>query len=130
MIIVIILFILLIGLCTIASTYSIIIEVTNNNGQNEIINNLNINKDDVNNKGKAEVIIAKHRNGPTGVVELYFKDECTKFLNLNNDTGEPLDEVNQQATSRSKEVEGLEDLPVNVEENLQATVKSVDDEIF
>jgi replicative DNA helicase len=81
-------------------------------------------------KNVAEIIIAKHRNGPTGVVELYFKDECTKFLNLNNDTGEPLDEANQQATSRSKEVEGLEDLPVNVEENLQATVKSVDDEIF
>lgn len=29
-----------------------------------------------------EVIIAKHRNGPTGTIELVFKKEFTKFLNL------------------------------------------------
>lgn len=29
-----------------------------------------------------ELIIAKHRNGPTGTVELMFKKEFTKFLNL------------------------------------------------
>ena len=39
---VIILLILLVGLCTIASTYSIIIEVTNNNGENEIVNQINV----------------------------------------------------------------------------------------
>lgn len=32
-----------------------------------------------------EVIIAKHRNGPTGTVELMFKKEFTKFLNLSQD---------------------------------------------
>ncbi|NLY20579.1 MAG: replicative DNA helicase [Tissierellia bacterium] len=32
-----------------------------------------------------EVIIAKHRNGPTGVVELLFKPEYTKFVNLTYD---------------------------------------------
>lgn len=30
----------------------------------------------------AEVIITKHRNGPTGTVKLLFKPELTKFLNL------------------------------------------------
>ena len=30
----------------------------------------------------AEVIIAKHRNGPTGTVKLYWMGEYTKFKNL------------------------------------------------
>ncbi|MFC1478767.1 replicative DNA helicase [Candidatus Margulisiibacteriota bacterium] len=34
----------------------------------------------VENKNQAQVIIAKHRNGPTGKVELVFKKEITKFL--------------------------------------------------
>ena len=29
-----------------------------------------------------ELIVAKHRNGPTGRVNLYFKNECTKFISL------------------------------------------------
>ncbi len=33
-------------------------------------------------KNIGEVIIAKHRNGPTGTVELVFMGEYTKFLNL------------------------------------------------
>ena len=32
-------------------------------------------------KNIAEVIIAKHRNGPTGVVELVFRDKLAKFEN-------------------------------------------------
>jgi replicative DNA helicase len=32
--------------------------------------------------GIAEVIIAKHRNGPTGVVKLAFLREFTRFENL------------------------------------------------
>ena len=30
-----------------------------------------------------ELIIAKHRNGPTGKVSLFFKNDCTKFIGLN-----------------------------------------------
>lgn len=33
----------------------------------------------------AEILIEKHRNGPTGTVKLYFKGECTKFMNLTDE---------------------------------------------
>ena len=33
-------------------------------------------------KGSAEVIIAKHRNGPTGTVQLAFLDHFTRFANM------------------------------------------------
>jgi len=33
-------------------------------------------------RGLAEVIITKHRNGPTGTIKLLFQPELTKFLNL------------------------------------------------
>ncbi|MCL4449257.1 MAG: replicative DNA helicase [Actinobacteria bacterium] len=33
-------------------------------------------------KGKAEIMIAKHRNGPTGMVYLTFMEQYTKFLNM------------------------------------------------
>ena len=35
-------------------------------------------------KGKAEVIIGKHRAGPTGTVNLAFRGEYTRFENLSN----------------------------------------------
>ncbi len=37
---------------------------------------------DSDDKGKAEVIISKHRNGPTGTVKLAFLEEFAKFENL------------------------------------------------
>lgn len=33
----------------------------------------------------AEILIRKHRNGDTGDVKLYFKGECTKFLNISSE---------------------------------------------
>lgn len=38
-------------------------------------------------KGIAEVIIAKHRNGPVGTIELGFLKEFTKFVNLDKRQG-------------------------------------------
>jgi replicative DNA helicase len=35
-------------------------------------------------KGTAEIILAKHRNGPTGVAHLTFLDDCTRFENAEN----------------------------------------------
>src|SRR5262249_60156265 len=40
------------------------------------------NPDDADNKGLAELIIAKHRNGETGIVELVFLGEFTSFKTL------------------------------------------------
>jgi len=37
------------------------------------------------NKGKAEVIVAKHRNGPTGKFDLIFREQYTKFQNFYRD---------------------------------------------
>jgi len=39
------------------------------------------NKDTPANKGEAEVIVAKQRNGPIGKVNLTFNSSCTRFLN-------------------------------------------------
>jgi replicative DNA helicase len=36
-------------------------------------------------RGTAEVIVAKHRNGPTGVARLAFLDHLTKFANMARD---------------------------------------------
>ena len=38
-------------------------------------------------RGMAEVIIAKHRNGPTGLIKLAFLNQYTRFVNMAKDTG-------------------------------------------
>ncbi|MBQ2432190.1 MAG: replicative DNA helicase [Peptococcaceae bacterium] len=43
--------------------------------------------EDSDKKGQAEIIIAKHRNGATGSVDLSFRKEFTKFVNLSRMPG-------------------------------------------
>ncbi len=44
------------------------------------------NKNSPDNKGKAEIIIAKQRNGPTGEIPLTFMSHCTRFVNYTDAT--------------------------------------------
>ena len=45
--------------------------------------------EDSSKKGIAEIIIAKHRNGPVGTIELGFLKEFTKFVNLDHHYTQP-----------------------------------------
>ncbi len=42
------------------------------------------NKEETENRGKAELVIAKHRNGPVGNINLLFQSSITKFKNPTN----------------------------------------------
>jgi replicative DNA helicase len=48
------------------------------------------NREKTEKPGIAEVIVAKHRNGPTGSVELMFRKELTRFENLERRRPEPI----------------------------------------
>ncbi len=70
-------------------------------------------------KNVAEIIIEKHRNGGTGIVKLYFKGECTKFVDLTED-GEPEGEAVQKEDNASygEDLSKLEnkDLPFDMDD--------------
>ena len=72
----------------------------------------------------AEIKVAKNRSGPMGVVQLYFKGESTKFINLKED-GEPDDD---SITTNAK-VKGYEELPAAGNVNSDKEVNP-DSEIF
>ena len=73
----------------------------------------------------AEIIIEKHRSGSQGVVELFFKGECTKFLNIDAETGEIVGDEPEQVQEYAT-INGYD--PNN--EQQTNVVKSVDEEIF
>jgi replicative DNA helicase len=49
-------------------------------------------------ENKAEIIISKQRNGPTGTVELFFRRELTRFENIDETIAEPEAEEEAQVT--------------------------------
>ena len=76
----------------------------------------------------AEILIEKHRSGPTGLVKLYFKGECTKFVNLNEETGEPEVETLEGESITPAKSE-YQDLPFKTEK-VEFQPNNVDEEIF
>ena len=44
------------------------------------------------NRGLAEVIVGKQRNGPTGVIDLFFHKAYTRFDSVESDRGAPVSE--------------------------------------
>lgn len=77
----------------------------------------------------AEILIEKHRNGPTGSVKLYFKGECTKFLNI---TEEVRQEMENSSPQEQKEEQFEQDGQDDVIEYKDSDVPFMpdDDDIF
>jgi replicative DNA helicase len=58
-------------------------------------------------KGIAEIILAKHRNGPIGDVNLRFREECAKFVELEDDFLAPIsddDDIQASAVTLSSKM--------------------------
>jgi replicative DNA helicase len=51
------------------------------------------NKDKDENKGKAEIIVSKQRNGPTGEITLSFLSHCTRFVDYSDREYHAIDEA-------------------------------------
>lgn len=51
------------------------------------------NRDSNDNKGKAEIIVAKQRNGPTGTINLSFLSHCTRFVDYSDREYHDVDEA-------------------------------------
>ena len=51
-----------------------------------IHNESKYSKDEADHTNVTEILIEKHRNGPTGKVELYFDNKKTSFRDLDHDS--------------------------------------------
>ena len=82
-------------------------------------------------KNVVEIRVEKHRSGSTGMFKLFFQGECTKFLNLDSETEEPLG-LEEEETSISIKLEEVESS--TSEENVNAeggdSSNSADDDVF
>ena len=80
-------------------------------------------------KNVAEILIEKHRNGPTGKIELYFRGDCTKFVELNEARQDGL------LDAPVKKEEGEEYVPATEEKEREYKRSApekvdIDDELF
>ena len=78
----------------------------------------------------AEIIVEKHRNGPQGIVKLYFKGECTKFMNLNEEEQNTQTEQVKEERTTITEVSEAENSNLPFDEDVAPKIKSIDEEIF
>ncbi|MCQ2387778.1 MAG: replicative DNA helicase [Clostridia bacterium] len=78
-------------------------------------------------KNVAEILVEKNRSGRTGLAHLYFKGETTKFININEETGET-DEKEKESTENENTY--LEEDSFTQDEETASPIKSVDDDIF
>jgi len=78
-------------------------------------------KDENSNPNVADIFIAKHRNGPTGNIKLFFKSECTKFKNWEetNKTEENAETTEAKLT----EINASGESTVPFDENTSTAVK-------
>ena len=79
----------------------------------------------------AEIIVEKHRNGPQGVVKLYFKGECTKFINYDEETGSIEGEENKEPAPLGETIEEYSNAEQNksVEQETE-NEGTIDDKLF
>ena len=78
----------------------------------------------------AEIIVEKHRNGPQGIVKLYFKGECTKFMNLSDEEEKSQKENPSEEKTVISEVQEEESDNLPFDEDVAPKIKSIDEEIF
>lgn len=62
--------------------------------------------------GLAEIIIAKHRNGATGMVRLRFKNEFAKFMNIEDDI--PVEEITLGESNTEPNIVNQNSSPINL----------------
>jgi len=64
----------------------------------------------------AEIIVAKHRNGPVGTVKLLFNANCTSFRNLEKNLSENKGPINEHRSAPAlKPKSAFQNQPVSAE---------------
>ena len=77
----------------------------------------------------AEILVEKHRNGATGVIELYFKSEYTKFVDLDyNDNQEGQNEAKENEKPNASDFIKNDVADYNIKQ--ETASEDIDDDVF